>query len=626
MKKKALLALSIVTTAVLLSACGNNTTGTAETDTTEISTTETDSTDTNTDTNAGTESKTGQAISISNLDWIELGSLTTYESLRAEWDSILGITGTTGNKEGMLYVTSSGKTTQNGFLGMAIRTQDFVEFVAEDDNYNALVDAVRNSFADSEDLTDQQLFAIGLNAYFNLLPTEDESESHANDFLSRAQLFALINRANNPVPTEATAETDGHEMLVSKLESMVGESIYNDSASGAFEGSYLVTQGLSDGLDAETYNASISRGEAIYTIMQTVYPDASLDYDSHAYSESELSEAVFSDAINGGNIKSEQNLSSNAEEISYALQNPDNGCPVDIYIGLLKANEIGVIEDETAWDEAITLSDAISLYYDIAVYKYYTYEKTKYSTDEIAESENWPEYKETMEYYVSNGLITAATAHALNPDIYGVETYGKSSDCLGTTQCSPNLGVYIKELDLTTTKGYNIIACWYTETNTVQYIYDAEALPGGGILADLTSSDALEEAYPQGDDVAGGTYNYTHQQKIEVLGEPGMTDEEVINEITNGTVSYVKRLVLETTKGYNIQACWNMKDNTVEYIYPGDIPQYDVYRGSFMSTSDALALAGKYSGTRQEKMDVVGEPSMTEEEVIAALKEKYDMD
>jgi hypothetical protein len=148
------------------------------------------------------------------------------------------------------------------------------------------------------------------------------------------------------------------------------------------------------------------------------------------------------------------------------------------------------------------------------------------TTVEIAELESWPEYKETMEYYVSNGLISAAAAYSLNPDIYGVDTYGKSSSCLGIVQSSPNLGDYVKEIDLTTTKGYNIMAFWYMETNTVQYIYDGEAMPSCGVFTDLDSADALEEALND-----SNSYNHTHQQKIDILGEPSMTDEETIAAI-----------------------------------------------------------------------------------------------
>lgn len=150
------------------------------------------------------------------------------------------------------------------------------------------------------------------------------------------------------------------------------------------------------------------------------------------------------------------------------------------------------------------------------------------SIPDIPESENWPEYKETMEYYVDKGLMSNSTAHVLNPDIYGTETAGK-----GTMDVAPGFGADIdasadiKSLELTTTKGFLIEAYWYVEPNTVQFIYTGEVLPAGSWLSDMDSEDALDAAF-------GGrvhTLDITHQQKIDILGEPSMTKDEVIAAI-----------------------------------------------------------------------------------------------
>jgi hypothetical protein len=466
---------------------------------------------------------------------------------------------------------------------------------------------------DCENLTDKQCFSVGLNAYFNLLPMADESVSHGEEYVSRAQMLSILNRAEYSVDQKTSVyETDD-------LEAIVGESIYNESAAKEVAVNYCSPSYLptDDGsLDSETYHATVSRGEAIYSVFMSVY------YCEGAMLMADLDSAELTDAANGGDIQSEQNLSSKAEALNYALRHPDQGCPEDIYKALVRANEIGAISDETTWEEAITLSDLISLYYDIAVYRFVSSKSG--TTRAIEESEGWPEYKETMEYYVENGLISEECAFMLNPDIYGTLTYGKGTENMYYGTGSAHLGCYLKELITTTTKGYTIYAYWYTETNTVQFIYIGEVLPGGSWLADLfekdSASTALEAAYPEIFEESGAMFKVTHQQKIDALGEPSLTAEEVIDEITNGTADYVKRLVLETTKGYLIQACWNMNDNTVEYIYPGDDTQYEWYRGSFVETSDALALAGKYKGTREEKIEVVGEPSLSPEEVIAAFQ------
>lgn len=490
-----LLVLSIAT--ISITACGNKTSDNtyAELDTIEEST-------------------------VASLDWIELGSLTTYSSLRAEWDSILGIKGSTGEKSGMLYKAWQGET-QDSYLANVIGMQEFVDFASDESNYKALVDAVRTNFVDSDDLTDEQLFSIGLNAYFNLLPMKDESETYANEYVSRAQFLSLITRATNPVSVQ---DVDEFKNNADDLNNQIGDSIYNESVALSLSYSYLT---LEDGsLNSDTYDAAVSRGEAIYTIMQLIYGEDELsrvDVDS--------AQNTFTDTTNGGDIATKNNLTSKAQVISYAIQNPDNGCPEDIYRALVKAQELGLIGSETAWDEAITLSDAVSLYYNTAVSVIASTTTSGNTTttnsqvSSIPESENWPEYKETMDYYVDKGLMSNSSAHVLNPDIYGTETAGK-----GASDVAPGRGVDIdasadiKKLDLTTTKGYRIEAYWYVETNTVQFVYTGEVSPYGGWTTDPDSMDVLDAAF----NYEKSLLDVTHQQKIDILGEPSMTKDEVI--------------------------------------------------------------------------------------------------
>jgi hypothetical protein len=146
------------------------------------------------------------------------------------------------------------------------------------------------------------------------------------------------------------------------------------------------------------------------------------------------------------------------------------------------------------------------------------------TTTTIKESESWPEYKETMEYYIDNGTIDEARAYMLNPDVYGTVTYGKGTDDFDTGSGNPDNPNYVKGLTITTTKGYNIKAYYYIETGTVQFIYCGEVSPAGGSWwIDEASMDALNEGYDQ-----ARVMDLTHQQKIDLLGEPSMTAEEVI--------------------------------------------------------------------------------------------------
>lgn len=453
---------------------------------------------------------------ISSLDWIELGSLTTYKDLRASWDNILGITGSTGAKSGMLYKNWQGET-QDNYLAEVILSTEFVDFVSNEDNYNKLVDAVRENFTDSDDLTDEQLFSIGLNAYFGLLPMEDEAESYANDYITRAQFLALITRATNPVSVQ---ESDDYKAYLSQLETTAGESIYNQAVAFSLPYSYLLTEDGS--LNSKTYDSAISRGEAIYTIINMLYGEEGL-----ATVNIDESSNAFTDTKNGGDILTEQGLKSKAEEISYAIQNPDKGCPEDIYKTLVKAQELGLIGSETAWDEAITLSDAITLYYNTAVSKLEKTTTSNKNESDVAEShtsENWDEYSETYDYMVEH--TSASMAHMLNPDIYGTETAGKSTGDF-TFSLQPDTGEFIKKLDLTTTKGYKIVAYWYVEPNTVQFIYTGEVSPYGAWYIDPDSMDVMDAYF----NYEKTTLDITHEQKIQILGEPTMTAEEVIAEM-----------------------------------------------------------------------------------------------
>ena len=451
---------------------------------------------------------------ISSLDWIELGNLTTYSDLRASWDKIVGVTGTTGNKTGMFYDGWEG-TTQDSYLAEVIGMNEFVDFVSNEDNYNKLVDAVRDNFIDSDDLTDDQLFAIGLNAYFSLLPMQDEAESYANDYITRAQFLALITRATNPVSVQ---ESDDYKDYLSQLETTAGESIYNQAVAFSLPYSYLLTEDGS--LNSKTYDSAISRGEAIYTIMNMLYGEEGL-----ATVNIDESSNIFTDTKNGGDILTEQKFDNKAQTISYAIQNLDKGCPEDIYRALVKANELGIIGSDTAWDEAITLSEAIDLYYNTAVCKLSS--STSQNTDSIDNtasaptSESWSEYAETYDYIVEHANVEIA--HMMNPDVYGTETAGKSAQEFQVGYAKPDATDYIKRLSITTTKGFDIEAYWYTETNTVQYVYVGEVSPYGGWYSDMDSLDAIDAAYNN-----SPVMDITHQQKIDALGEPSMTPDEVI--------------------------------------------------------------------------------------------------
>lgn len=150
-----------------------------------------------------------------------------------------------------------------------------------------------------------------------------------------------------------------------------------------------------------------------------------------------------------------------------------------------------------------------------------TEETSKIPESESHTSESWPEYSETYDYMAEH--TSASMAHMLNPDIYGTETAGKSTGDF-TFSLQPDTGEFIKRLELTTTKGYKIVAYWYVEPNTVQFIYTGEVSPYGAWYTDPDSLDVLDAAF----NYEKSGLDITHEQKIQILGEPTMTAEEVV--------------------------------------------------------------------------------------------------
>ena len=150
---------------------------------------------------------------------------------------------------------------------------------------------------------------------------------------------------------------------------------------------------------------------------------------------------------------------------------------------------------------------------------------TTTETSKIPESKGWTDYKKTIEYYKEQGLMSDKAAYVLNPDIYGTETAGKSTAEIasGNSACV-DAAVETRKMKVTTTKGYPIEAWYYVEAGTVQFIYTGEVSPGGAWYIDPDSDDVLDAYF----NYEKSILDITHEQKIQILGEPTMTAEEVI--------------------------------------------------------------------------------------------------
>ena len=155
-------------------------------------------------------------------------------------------------------------------------------------------------------------------------------------------------------------------------EASVSEALF---ASQLADSSYLTTSDSS--LNTDTFNGTITRAEAIYTLVKEYYSD---EFDSVTGKES-----CYSDAKNGGDIASKagfvvkdkktgevtEKTYWKSYELSYALQNESKGLPTDLYKALVVAKNHNLITgDESHWSDGLTKGEAINfilrVYEDLA--------------------------------------------------------------------------------------------------------------------------------------------------------------------------------------------------------------------------------------------------------------------
>lgn len=286
------------------------------------------------------------------LSWTELASLTTNADLRSGWDDTLGIIRTDEGKNGVFYVNEAGDNENNNTLKVVMHNRAFVQSLENEDSLTALADASLKNYADIEDNETMKAVYMGINGYFNLLPDNEPNYANPDSSLMRNEFMAMVYRADTPVQ-EITADEN--------FATAVGKSDYNIYAQGVNDNAYLSTEDKN--LDNLTYNGAISRAEAIYLIVNRYFSE---DFNSVDLNSSKSS---LTDAKDGGDIAAKQKFIENdkmkdrwrAYELQYAIQNPDDGLPTDLYKALVVANQKGLISATTRWDEAITRSEAVEL-------------------------------------------------------------------------------------------------------------------------------------------------------------------------------------------------------------------------------------------------------------------------
>ncbi len=284
----------------------------------------------------------------SALDWQELASLSTNQALRDSWDDILMITSTDTGKNGVLYVNAEGNNEPNNTLRVALHNSEFLKYLDSEADSLQLSNAVQGNYADLEENDTARALYMGINGYFNLLPDANPNYANPDSTLQRNEFMAMVFRAETPVQ-DLTADN--------AFADAVGQSDYNIYAQGLAENSYLDT--ASKSLNNLTANGTITRAEALYLLVSRYFSDDMASVD--------IKTATFNDAKDGGDIASKQKFIEDGTkkdywksyELTYAIQNPDDGLPTDLYKALVVAKSKGLIGDVTRWDEALTRSEAI---------------------------------------------------------------------------------------------------------------------------------------------------------------------------------------------------------------------------------------------------------------------------
>lgn len=429
------------------------------------------------------------------LPWLQLSSLETHPELRTAFEELLGVTGTTGDKSGIIYINSGDITDQNNTLFMALGNTTFMNDYIRNDAQQSKIEEIAN--AEYTDLEDNQSIPAVINAYFELLPDQADGQFDGSATISRAQAMTIVMRATTPVNDAQAPESNDD------FTSKVGESQYTNFAAPMNEYTYLNT---STGLTDKTFNTTMSRGEYIYMLTNAIFNDAYAEMlATVGKTDESLSEDVTLTTIkDGGDITFQE-----------ALNNPENGLPTEMYQTLARAVALGFITEDTLnWDEAITKSEAISLFIDATeVYQsnikevrndmglgetppYEIVDQGDYPDTRSDHQAAWDDYKENWDDF----------------SVYGTTTKGKSKNDFpyyGDTGYDP-YGTILQER--TTDKGYTVMY----DTNTGKVYYSGMTLPTGSMWNEGESGSVLFQYVL--DNGLNNFYDLTYSEMQELLG------------------------------------------------------------------------------------------------------------
>lgn len=440
------------------------------------------------------------------LPWLQLSSLETHPELRTAFEELIGVTTEEdGTKSGIVYTDENGDRNQNNTLFNALGNTSFtINCIRDAEQIEKLEEIANNEYTDIEE--NQSIPAV-INAYFELLPDQEEGQFDGDATISRAQAMTLVMRATTQVNEVQAPEEDAD------FTKAVGETQYTNFAAPLDEYVYLNTE---NGLNDKTFNTTMSRGEYIYLLTKYIYGDTYAQRMEEAGKEDES----LSTDVKLTTIKDAGNIS-----LQDAINNVEDGLPTDMYQTLSRAVALGFItEDNLNWDEAITKSDAITLFID-ATEIYQTNMKEvrnkMFGLDDITASEDKTSETTTSSENTRTDYPDSNPEHQKawdnfcnnwNESDYGTTTAGKSKNDFpyyGDTGYDPK-GTILQYR--TTDKGYTV----FYDTATGRVYYTGMTLPTGDGWDDITSGGIIMNyARSKG---YNNIYDVTYAEFQEVLG------------------------------------------------------------------------------------------------------------
>lgn len=293
------------------------------------------------------------------VEWTQLDQLTSQPELRSSMENIFKIVAFGDNsKNGVFYVNLDGEQDGNNTLYNVFANNKFREgYWNNVAVQRELAQASAENYADIdyEEGNYKRAMLAGINGYFNILNDSETGYANMDSTITRLEAMSALFKAENPVTDTLSEDNEFREAVDTG-----NTNEYTIFASNLSEQSYLDIS--SGSLDSHTANGTITRGELVYMIVQ--------EYFKTEYDNVDIKGECYADTVNGGNIAVAQKFIEGENkkehwqsyELSYALQNPDKGCPERMYKALLVANEKEIIVDkDSRWEEGATKEDLLEM-------------------------------------------------------------------------------------------------------------------------------------------------------------------------------------------------------------------------------------------------------------------------